>query len=545
MDHLNSLSSPPGPFRQASLLFWLKWRTLYNSARKDLARFVATVIALALALLSISIGGSVAVWYSLTLSPVSWHGEILNILFLFVTLVWLILPVITLSISEGMNLTRLFVLPISPRTMILGTTLGGFLDLATLAALPPLVVAGVAAAVPAGHPGFLGAFLGAAIAVIFLGATIAFSQLITAFTQRLLASRGGREILLLIASAVALSVGLAFQAVAPVVSGLAESGQPPQLSRWLIYLPSGWAAEGVLAVSQARPAAAVLAVIGLIAFGALGLMLGGFFIRRTLGRQVNTGRSSIRHPGRALVPFIPAQYEALARIQATSLGRSASGRIGLAFGLLLPVILSFLFSVGPLEFPGGFPAGQIAVYGAAAVTAFIFAVQFAANTFAYDASATRSLFTLPLKPITVLAGRNLALCILLLAGGSVSLTVSSAIAGVPAHALPAIVAMCSAFLALCGLANLSALWFPRKLSVTATQNNPAPLPTMLIFFIGSPLLLMPTAASVAADLIFGTPMIFTLPVAMIVSAALYVGGLMSAAAQLPALQERIIENVGR
>jgi len=318
------------------------------------------------------------------------------------------------------------------------------------------------------------------------------------------------------------------------------------LSRWLIYLPSGWAAEGLLGLSRGQAAPFLSALAGLLAIGATGLMLGGWIIRSLLGREVSSGSSRrARKPGRFPFGALPAGLGAVAQKEWSSLLRGSAGRIGLVTAAIFPLIFPLLLALQSGNTPREFPYYEFPIYAAAGLIPIVLVVQFGANTFAYDAEASRTLFTLPLPPWIILAGKNLAVLAIIAALGGASLAVAGLILGRPGHVVPAFVAMLGYGAALLGFANLLALLFPKKLAVTALQNNPVPLPSFLLFLLAAPVIAIPVAAGVTAFLVWGIAAPLVMGGSLVICAAIYAAGLIASSRMLPGLQERVVENLSR
>jgi hypothetical protein len=233
-------------------LLWLQSRLLRNSLRRGTAQDTGRLIGV-LFLGVLMVPGllvmAIVMAVGLRLTDVVLGGHILAVAFSFILLVWLTMPASQQQMTEPLDLTRLFHLPIAFRQLVLGSLLLNSIGLTALSTGFFLVAAVI---------GFLRAFWQAApmalTALAFFGVVVVLKALVDDVLALAAADRRLRLLIVVISLAPVLLIvygQLSFQL------SFIGGGPPPDpavllaqfdLLRWLSWLPSGWLAQAFVAL---------------------------------------------------------------------------------------------------------------------------------------------------------------------------------------------------------------------------------------------------------------------------------------------------------
>jgi hypothetical protein len=232
-------------WRQVRLLLAANWRTRLNSAARTPARTVFVVLmmlGMTIGALAFSAFVGVQVWKMKPGQP-ELAAALVHQMFLFVFFVVAVTPVLGFRGNEFLDVTKLFVHPVSHRTVFVATLLG----LATSGSVIVLTLP-LAGAVIGFGGGALRVTLGAAAALLLVITSVALGQfLLFAFLNRL-KSRKWRDLTMVL---VPLVVGVMWVSMNLLTGrgGMGRSGfwsaveAFARYQDWLLPLPSWWASR--------------------------------------------------------------------------------------------------------------------------------------------------------------------------------------------------------------------------------------------------------------------------------------------------------------
>jgi ABC-2 type transport system permease protein len=255
------------------LLLWLKATLTLRGLGRDKMKALSVVIMfIAFAPLSLGIAWAV---YSFSASEPHLTPFIFNGVLAAIYLLWIFSPLFGFALNETYDPTRLFVYPLSYRTIFACSVLGGLFDLPTLLMLPLLVALTISAA-----GSLVGGVLSAAIMLVFLFHTLAVSQGVVLALIGLLRSRRFRDITIVVLPVIGVLFYLGQSAAirATGTDAWARLLHNPVLSAFAL-LPSGWAANGLSSVADGRYGAAFGWLAAVLAALAVSVALAGRVMR--------------------------------------------------------------------------------------------------------------------------------------------------------------------------------------------------------------------------------------------------------------------------
>jgi len=305
-----SITEPPSRPRAIwRKLIWLKWVLTMRGYRRDSMKAAGAVIAL-IVLAPLSIMYACGAYY-LAVHAHEYSGAVFNAVLGGVFLLWIVTPLIGFTLNESYDPTRLFVYPITYRTIFACAVAGGILDYTMLLLIP--IAAALAAA--ASHT-FCGAILSAILIVLFVAQTLATSQALLLAMLGLLRSRRFRDLTIVLVPLLGLAWYMGQNALLQSNAGNMHALLGALLHNapltFMSYLPSGWAARGLHSVDQGNFGQAGLWCLALA--GILGAMLlaGGWVMRGlALGRGGADAASGPASPAAipvvGMAPTLPRQ----------------------------------------------------------------------------------------------------------------------------------------------------------------------------------------------------------------------------------------------
>ncbi|MCX7851734.1 MAG: hypothetical protein N2383_03015 [Caldilineales bacterium] len=235
-------------------LLWLQGRLLRNSLRRgtaqDTGRLVG-VLFLGVLMVPGLLVMAVVMAVGLRLTDIVLGGHILALAFTFILLIWLTMPASQQQMTEPLDLTRLFHLPIAFRHLVLASLVLNSIGLTALSTGFFLLAAIV---------GFLRAGWQAApmalSALAFFGVVVVLKAVVDDVLALAAADRRLRLLIIVVSLAPVLLIvygQLSFQI------GLLGGGPPPDpavylaqfdLLRWVSWAPSGWLAQAFVALRR-------------------------------------------------------------------------------------------------------------------------------------------------------------------------------------------------------------------------------------------------------------------------------------------------------
>ena len=403
-------------------ILWLKCRLTERAYSQTQGSRTATTLAMLLAFGAFAIFG-VYLGHEVSTRPLRQVRELTHLVLAAVWVFWLSFPLFGHRVNESLDVTRLFLYPLDSLKIFLGSFLGNLLEPATLMVYPLfLALAGTLCPEPWLFLAALGVF------ALFLLHTVAASQLLLSLLLNLLKDRKVTDRLmvilpLLVAFAIwTFEFGVIFSSAGGMVLRM-------DLSTWLCWLPSGLAAEAVLALGRgdwgwAGYETAVLALltfvtVALAARAAEWLLTRGDPSGAPPQRATTTASAPARGWGgrRWLVSVIAGKELRL-------LSREPQCRLILLLYLLMA---GGALAIGALVAP---ESDRGAIIPAISYSLVFFFMGLMFNTFALERSGLRFMLTAPVHPVTVFVGKNLAYwsvisVLLLLAAGGLSLALGT------------------------------------------------------------------------------------------------------------------------
>jgi hypothetical protein len=273
-------------------------------ARRGKGWLVVTILGFAILVpLSIGMGWQA---HELTKWLAGEHGaeaiaEWVHVIFFLLWLMLVAMPVLGFGANEFYDITKLFVFPVSHRSVFLGQAIGMTFSGTALFFLPTLL--GLAAGIP-GSPGIRLLRMGGAVLLVFHA--VAFAQLIQLLLLNLLRSRRFRDLMPIVAALFSGAIYLSFRFFSHVedprqwIAAVLERG----LSDYLAPLPVYWL-TGVVAPG-ADGGRFLLFVFGFLPFTALTVVLSGLLQEKAFLGNVAGGRvrpATTNGPRRLRVPF--------------------------------------------------------------------------------------------------------------------------------------------------------------------------------------------------------------------------------------------------
>jgi ABC-2 type transport system permease protein len=517
-------------------IVWLKWRLAVSAVARDWRRALALALAL-LGLVPIALLLSVATLVAYRRLAPDAARELLFAVFFTVWVLWLLLPALAVSLTEGLSPARLAVYPVAGWELLAGllaasvcglpTLLGGLFFLAALAGFGggPLV--------------WLGVLLG-------LGHVLVGNQALVTLASGFLRNRRTRDLLALLAPVVAGSLWLMVRFAEADPFGRAAGGPAagPQAgparplldlgpSRFLQLTPPGTAAR-VVERAAAGDTAGALAW----ALASAGLLAGGVVLWRLALRRAMTGAASgtERRPG-SRRRGLPAGGPVLALAakdlryawRAPRLRAAWASAIVTSLLLVAAALVRGRVGLGPAQLEPALLLPTVVLFGTLNV---------GFNAFGWEGRPLASLLAVPVRARELLLGKHLALAVVLLVGVAGVGAILAAITGRVAATLVGLAAAPATLAVALAVGGLSSTLLPypvpdddaNLLATSERQGCTVALFQLAAFAVVS-LLEVPVAAAVAWPLLAGRGWYaLTLPLATVYGLATYRAGLGVAAA---------------
>lgn len=304
------------------------------------------------------------------------------VLFTFLALGWVVLPVLTFASDDLLDPTRLSLLPLRRVDLMIVLAVGSVVGVAPIATL--LAAFGLAAGVAGGPVPVLVAVLAA---VLEVGFCVVLSRIVAAALSGLLRSRRGRDIGIALTTLVALS----FQLLNPVLQRLIRPGTDGSHVLAAIARPLRWTPPGLVAgAPRLAGEGRLLLAVGRLTLVA-GLVVGGVVLWERLVARSLVGVDASGHGRRRTTSLAPALLRRVLPAGRTGaaiakdlryLTRDPRRGISQLIGVLLPAVALVL---GPAYSRGSAP-GRGAVF----VVCFVAALAGlqGANRFGLDGTST-------------------------------------------------------------------------------------------------------------------------------------------------------------
>ncbi len=491
-------------------ILWLRWRLSRNQLARGGKVNAALTVLFALLAVAMVVGGAVGGFLlgAFALRKLSPDGLLLawDALALVFLLLWGVGVLVEIQRSETIDLGRLLHLPVSLPEVFAFNYVASHLSLALLVCVPVMLGTAAGLAVTRGPLMLLLPLLLAG----FLFMVTAWTYCLRGWLVTLMVNKRTRRTLVTGIGAALVLLGqlpnLYFQVLRPEGSRRSATAHAPVLTPGLLLahhvLPPLWPGDGVRGLAAGDPLPCLLATVGSLALGALGLRRAYRGTVRfyqgapTAGARRWQRRAIPRPPaargGRALLerqlPWVPEEAAALALASLRSLLRAPEVRMM----LILPVVMTAVLAA-VLGRRGWGAHAELRPFLASGVVSFALLgmIRLFGNQFGFDREAFRALALLPTPRRLVLLGKNLAALPL---AGSVALAyllvlLLAAHVG-PLAFLAGLVQFLAGFLLVSVLGNLFSILAPYRIAAGSLKpTKTTPRATLLIFVSH---LLMPT-----------------------------------------------------
>jgi hypothetical protein len=538
----------PGQQRALNLdhiaaLFAMRWKlTVRGYQRRKVISTIGVILAL---LLILGVIGE--------MSAVSYVGYVrlphgLAVQVLFVVLAglyvgWITLPLLQYTLNEGLDVTKLAILPVTRAERMVALLLATLLDIGTLAIVAffiPILLAWA-------HTPAALAIIGLALALAYLH-TVAMSQFVLAALMGVLRNRRWRDLSIVFFALLGVSCSFGGQFISRFFEhvdfrGGAAQFQGIHLDTYLQFTPPGMAARAIelAARGQYLPAlewAAALLVLApplLVAWswvldrGVTAAESGGGSSatraarRRSAAPSASAGAAATAHR-RGL---IPDAVLAIAQKDARYLWRDPQLKASLLSSLFLLVLIvlpDFGFGRG-----GGFGLQPQRVLVTPLPTlAIVFNLSL--NALGMERAGLQLLYLFPVKPLHVFWGKNLAVGTVTFSAQVVLAVALAAVSGGWLYVVPTLVGGLAAILVILGCGNVTSVLLPfhmRDLQTgrtsLAADNGCLRSVISLLTLAAAGAVLLPVIGAVALPIQYDTRILLfiTLPAALLYGIVLH------------------------
>ncbi len=419
-------------------LLWLAWKLRLRGYTRSWQQALGLAAALLFFILPLGTGLGVLTALGYVNLPSDSARQLLFAVLLVLYVAWAALPLLQYTVNEGLDVTKLQMYPVT-RTEQMVT-----LVLSTLFDLTGLILVGAFVGVLIGWHVTVAAL---AFTVVALGLAyvhiVTLSQLLLAALMGMLRSRRYRDLSIIFVVLVSTACSFTAQIVSRVLSATDPSALAGlQVDRYVWWTPPGMAAE---AISQANAGDYLGAAVWLVALAGLAPLLMALWAL-VLDRGITSaetagagGRRSSRRAARASVArangaaavgrgarvaspaaagrsLLPGPALAIAGKDLRYFWRDPQMKAALLSSLLVLVYIFIPYVIGSNRSSGLGSAFSPTQVFFAPLPALFIALSFSLNAFGYERAGAQTLFLLPVRPLHVFWGKNLAVGVV--AGGA-------------------------------------------------------------------------------------------------------------------------------
>ncbi len=486
-------------------LAWLRMKMLLRNFQRSPKTLILTIIGL-IFLLGVGAEVSFGLFFAFDALPTPANTEILYLLFSGMLFFWIVLPLLSYSTNEGLDVTKLQLFPLTRLELMCSLLFSSLFDIWTVLLF---VLFGVTIVAWWLHSLALG-LMTLLVIVIFYVVMVGISQLILALLMRTLQSRRFRDLSVIILALFGSSCYLLsrFSFGANNILNFGSSLNQGSFSHYLQWLPSGVAASSIRAAVQGNWTASFAMLGLLLVICVVALYLWQLVLERsmTASESGSSKRSKLRqqtvapalaYQAATSVAVIPSavsvtrpvaervpmtQTVAPARIEADPLKANIVEQLralvrkelicfwrdpqlkvrmfqSLIYVVVFVVFPLFSASNGTHAAGDGFYASYTPFASVAVV--FLFALTLSLNTLGIERKSLTTLFLFPIDRRRLLWGKNLAVFLL----GFIALVVLMLVSAVTTHEqamiLPATIIGLAGLGVTLGAGNLSSIYFPR------------------------------------------------------------------------------------
>ena len=556
-------------------LAWLRVKMLTRGFRRRPATLILTILGI-LVLLFVAGLLALALFLSMTNLSATGQTEVVYLFFSAALLLWIILPLLSYSTNEGLDVTKLQLFPLTRLEVMFSLLFSSLFDIWTVLLF---VLFGATIVAWWTHSLALG-LMALLVLVIFYVTMVGISQLILALLMRTLQSRRFRDLSILLIALFSSSCYLLNRLAFGTNSlfNLSATLNSGGFSPYLQWLPSGVAASALRAASQNHWGSSFAMLGLLLVICALALYLWQLVLERSMSasesgasRRVKQRRQQVGLVAPAVAPLAVApssvapalpparrasepvnvarttaaasvevdplkanlfeQLQALVRKELTCFWRDPLLKVRIFQSLIYLAIVVFA------NLSGGKRSGFYSAYlpFIAVMMVFFFMLTISLNTLGIERQSLTTLFLFPLDRRRLLWGKNIAVALMGLMALIVLLILSAAFSRQQAMILPAAIIGLAGVGVTMGSANLIAVFFPRyqpamgrrSLAGSGNQAQSGGCLNAVMSLGGvifSVLLLVPVALGIGIPFFMDLPMIWlaSMPLSLIYGLVLYV-----------------------
>jgi ABC-2 type transport system permease protein len=465
-------------------LAWLRLKMLTRSFRRSPSTLVFTIIGLLFALF---FAGSLGFFLFFAFSNLSApaDSELLYLLFSGALLFWIVLPLLSFSTNEGLDVTKLQLFPLTRLEVMFSLLFSSLFDLWTLFLF---VLFGVTIAAWWTKSPALG-LAALLVIVVFYLVMVGISQLILALLMRTLQSRRFRDLSIIIIALFSSSCYLVsrFASGASNILNVGETLDRGGFSPYLQWLPSGVAASALRDASQGNWGGSFAMLCTLLIIGALALYLWQMVLERSMTASETGGAWRARRrqaagtsrragriasvearsaaPARGASPKANLwdQLQALVKKELLCFWRDPQLKVRVfqiaIYVLIFVLVPAFSASHGGANGGDSFYTRYTPFTSVAVV--FLFMLTLSLNTLGIERQSLTTLFLFPIDRRRLLWGKNLTIFLMGLVVMVLLLIVCTLISHEQPMILPAAVIGLAGLGVTLGCGNLSSVYFPR------------------------------------------------------------------------------------
>jgi ABC-2 type transport system permease protein len=524
-----------------AVLFAVRWKlTIRGYQRRKITATIGVILAL---LLVLGVIGEMSAVSFVGYTRLS-HGLAVQVLFVVLTglyVGWVALPLLQYTLNEGLDVTKLAILPVTRAERMVALLLATLLDIGTLAILAffiPILLAWTPS------PAAL-ALTCLALLLAYLH-TVAMSQLALAAVMGVLRNRRWRDLSIVIFALIGASCSLFGQVFGRLAEridlehGVAQL-EGIHLDPYLQFTPPGMAARAIelAARGQYLPALGWEAV--LLALAPLVLLAWSWVLDRGVtSAESGGGGPAARSVRRASAggPYaaadaaarprgpIPDAALAIAQKDLRYLWRDPQLKSTLLSSLVI-LVLVVLPGFGTSRAGFGLQPQRV-LFTPLPTLAIVFNLSL--NALGMERTGLQMLYLFPVKPLNVLWGKNLAVAALTFGAQIVLATAMAAISGGWFYIVPTLVGGLAAILVLLGCGNVTSVLLPFRMrdlqtGRTSLAADNGCLRSVISFtaLAVAGTLLLPVIGAVLLPIQFETRivLVLTLPLALLYGASLH------------------------
>ncbi|HTI15028.1 MAG TPA: hypothetical protein VL461_10710 [Dictyobacter sp.] len=525
-------------------LFWLRWKMFTRGFTRNVASIIGSIV-LFLFVFSAGVAIAIGTYFAYRFLPSPENTEVLYLVLTALYVLWIILPVLEFTANEGLDISKLALFPLTRGELMSSLIVSTLLDIPTIGLVLVLaaVVVGWATSLPL-------ALMALLTMLIFYVQLVAISQLVLALLQRVLQSRRFRDLSIIIVILLS-SSGYACNIAARTIFTKNTAGTilHASFSSYLQWLPPGMAARAIQEAAIGNWGISFVWLAALLIISGVLLYCWQLIVERglTAAESGGTARATRRRQNRTMAAnapvqvsqsnhLIPVPIAAIIQKEWKYYWRDPQIKAVFLQSLLSVIFLIVYFGFNFVSASGsGNLFSRIGSWAILIVPLFpllsLFGLTY--NTLGLERQSLTTLFLLPIKPVHLLIGKNVAIFVVGIIELIVLLTITLILTHAWALTLPAVIVGLTGIFTTIGLGNFTSVMLPQKMRLARrgfqTQGNLTAsggcLRTLMsgLAFYALIAILIPVGAAVALPIIFHLQWlwIITLPAALAYGLVIY------------------------